>query len=791
MNLQALRHAAIVRPTRWAGCTGIASACGIVLAWSAAPAHAAIFTVGSGAGCSHGTIQSAINAAEASPGADTIRLTRSLSYEPEANAINTNQHLNVVGGFATCTQSATDNIKTTVSGAGGASEPVFRITGQTGAIIKLRHLTISNGDEDGAGKGGGIFFRGDGILEVIESTISNNIAGNGGGIYAEGTGTNAELAISNDVLITSNAARYNGGGVVVDGLEMTMMAPGSLIAFNEAAGVFDPGLGTTVGGVGGGLHVIAGSLDAYATIGSPGIGSSGAIYANTARFGGGASVISAEDEAYAYLGLRGTNAAQRTGINQNFASVSGGGLYLWSADRGGFLIGYAANAYIWNADLIGNAAPDGAAVHLAPTPGLFPVGYAGLWINEGSSPPPGAVACPVGTACTFITGNQSQNAGGQFTDGPILWVGSDNRIDINRTEITGNRAGFALHATGDSRVNVLNTLWAGNITNNQLIRTTDDVDIVLESSTFAGNAIGGPQVMSTDGSFTMQRSILWQPGKTSLAHSGSKTVDNVLTSERLSMDGGSTPYVIEDAPRFIDEARGDYRLRAASVAVDFAATGAGDDLLGLQRAIDLPIKQNRMGSADLGAFERQSLAPLVLNADFDADLNLWPEVTAGASSWTNLQNGSGPAGSGSVLVSMTNIPQARVAARVQCIHLPGPGRYKLNGWGRSAGAIGTRDSTWLSWELRRNGGEACTDGAPDASGNHLLTTGTSWFSPVNPAVIDLSAAEWTWRSSMAIQLVVYDNGITFPPAVTGWFDGITLEAESGDLIFADGFDPGT
>ena len=45
-------------------------------------AWAAIFTVGTGAGCTHGTIQSALNAAAASAGADTVRLTRSLTYEP-------------------------------------------------------------------------------------------------------------------------------------------------------------------------------------------------------------------------------------------------------------------------------------------------------------------------------------------------------------------------------------------------------------------------------------------------------------------------------------------------------------------------------------------------------------------------------------------------------------------------------------------------------------------------------------------------------------------------------------
>ena len=123
----------------------------VLLAVVSGNALAAIFTVGTGAGCSHGTIQSAIDAANAAPGADTVRLTRSLTYEPEANTINATENLNLVGGFATCTQTATDNSKTTVSGAGGAAAPVFQIQAGTGTVIKLRHLTITNGDEDGAG----------------------------------------------------------------------------------------------------------------------------------------------------------------------------------------------------------------------------------------------------------------------------------------------------------------------------------------------------------------------------------------------------------------------------------------------------------------------------------------------------------------------------------------------------------------------------------------------------------------------------------------------------------------
>ena len=42
-------------------------------------AHAAIFTVGA-SGCTHTTIQAAVNAAASNGGADTIRVTRSQSY---------------------------------------------------------------------------------------------------------------------------------------------------------------------------------------------------------------------------------------------------------------------------------------------------------------------------------------------------------------------------------------------------------------------------------------------------------------------------------------------------------------------------------------------------------------------------------------------------------------------------------------------------------------------------------------------------------------------------------------
>ena len=163
----------------------LAASSALLFLFATASAPAAVFTVGSPVGpgqCTHGTIQSAINAAEASAGADTVRLTRSLTYEPEANSVTTSQELTIEGGYANCT-AAFDGTYTIVSGSGGATEPVFRITGNTGALVRLRYLTISGGDEDGAGKGGGIYFRGDGLLEVSNRNIRQNTAGNGCLLY--------------------------------------------------------------------------------------------------------------------------------------------------------------------------------------------------------------------------------------------------------------------------------------------------------------------------------------------------------------------------------------------------------------------------------------------------------------------------------------------------------------------------------------------------------------------------------------------------------------------------------
>lgn len=765
----------------------LAASSALLFLFATASAPAAVFTVGSPVGpgqCTHGTIQSAINAAEASAGADTVRLTRSLTYEPEANSVTTSQELTIEGGYANCT-AAFDGTYTIVSGSGGATEPVFRITGNTGALVRLRYLTISGGDEDGAGKGGGIYFRGDGLLEVSNSNIRQNTAGNGGGIYAEGTGTNAELAIGANVNVNNNIARYNGGGIVADQIEMTMLAADSAIFFNEAQG-----LGGT-GGRGGGLYVYSAGLSSYATIGS---GSSlGAIFGNRALYGGGVAVGGSPsgNGPTSLLRVYATAAGRPAVLSGNIASVAGGGIYVRSEDSL-TSSGIFSRAQLFNASLQNNSAPQGAAVQVQGSDTAVLVEeFAEFTFNNG--PWPGdAISCAVDVPCGRIVNNTAEDANGQATQGAIINAENDTLLRLGSLGggivLQGNRGGRLIAAsTGDSYspVELRTALVTGNTVSQQLIQASGGDVLTVVDSTIADNLISGSSVLAaTNKDVRLMRSILWQPGVTLLARSGgSLSTGSLDASDNGSLGGPSAANTFE--PRFIDPGRGDYRLKASSGAVDAAATVGGSDAYARPYDVDLPIKTNFLGPRDLGPFERQSLLPIVLNGDFDfSDLRYW-SLTAGA--WDGTENAVGAAGSGSWKFSTSGQTTARFTVGQQCVHLPGPGRYRINGRGKGGGnTMITRDYAIVAWEFRRAGTETCTGGAANSAGELTLGSGTSWVQPAQPAVITVAAADWGYTSSITLRLIAQDGGVNVGGSVTAWFDGITLDADD-DLIFANGF----
>lgn len=755
-------------------------ACAVLFAFGAAPfAQAAVYTVGGDGACNFTGIGDAAAAADAHAGADEIHVAGTANdlgnpdYTNQAISVSvsTGEQLDIIGGFADCSQAASTGIRTVIDGAGGATEPVFRITVATGGLVRMSYLTIQHGDEDGSGKGGGIYFKGDGILEINHSVLTRNTAGYGGGIYAQGTDTHTELVIGVDVSINQNTARFDGGGVVNDGTEMTMTQPDSSIAFNHAPN-----------GYGGGLLVKGDDRKAYTYLGTTGFGTSGAVFFNDAKYGGGVALHG--DDHDAVLHLFTTDQARPMRISNNTATSEGGGLYL--GPNGGM-----ADLWAWNAWIEGNIAPRGAAIAEH---------FAFVRFNDSDHRPLGAIDCPVGAPCGGIVGNAATDESSQPSGGVVEGFEEGN-MQFNRMAFRGN-IGKSVIAWADAfffrarHVEITGNTVAGN-----LIATNDSSNgFRFENVTIAGNSIGdstvlriGSQMFADDLPSTLHRTIIWQPGKTTLRLNGGPQPDLLddMVSERGSVDGGNSPYVVEQDPRFVDPEHGDYGLRAGSPAIDDTSSVDGDttDLYGNPRDVDLAAVANFRGLRDIGAIERQALQPLVLNSDFNADLRLWKVATAGVTSWDSTRNASGGAGSGSAHITVPSaVTGSTVGGIVQCVHLPGPGTYALNGWGHGTGTDFTPgDIAELYWEYRRSGGESCTGGTPTLAGWKTLSNGNSWIRPATPAYIEVTEQDWTYTSSIAVTLVAQENG-PGGGSTNAWFDGITLELVGDDTIFANGFD---
>ncbi|HUD41668.1 MAG TPA: hypothetical protein VMR06_06670 [Dokdonella sp.] len=771
------------------------AAAALALLALATAAPAATYSVGPGATCTHGTLQAALDAAANNPGPDVVRIVRSATWTGIQVSTQTDQDVEILGGWLACTSAAADG-KTTLSGAGGQARSVIALRGN--GRFMLRNLVVRDGDQAGDDDGGGIHFIGGGIVDIADSEIVDNAAEDGGGVYAQGTTAQAELIIGANVTIANNAARRHGGGVVAQNIEMTMIAPNSVLLLN------------TAGGRGGGLLVASGSFASYAYIGSRGVLDLGPVYGNRAAIGGGIAVLAGEDSGRdAEVQVFSTNPAEPLRILDNFASERGGAIDLQPDGESGN--NASAIAQLRHVAIEGNAAPVGAAINLGYDPyGPFGADAIGGQVHFNHPHPTrplhaAAAACPFGAPCGSIRYNRTLN-----TTGAVVHLSEDADFDGSRIAIEGNEAGWLIYLSGEdwTSLQLDNSLVAGNTVQHALIRDDQNEDAVwplvgLHYLTVAGNGIGANGVLSINEDMAFTRSLVDQPGKAMIATDvgavgGNHDIQHVIANTS-TVPGGTTLA----PPRFVDPAGGDYLPRAGSRAVDFAAPLASfpQDLHSHTRSLDLPVNPNESGASDAGALEREYLQPLVLNAGFDADLNHWEALST--SSWDGTQNASGPSGSGSVRGTAA-ADDARVAVRRQCIHLPGPARYALNGWGRATGAgpMAPPHRVWLDWELRYSTGtlDGCTDAPPAATGSLLLASGSTWARPALPAIIDVTPAVWGQTTSLTVYLVVQNgspiapgaDGGTGPEAVLGgpdgWFDGVTLETDFDDTIFRDGFE---
>ena len=756
--------------------------CALALLFAAAHADAAVYAVGTEPGCTHATIQEAVDAAEANPEEDFIRIPHSRVWSEAAVVIDTDQTLWLEGFWADC--NTIDFAATVIDGAGGSASSVLRIDTGANGIVRMSWLTLRGGDPSVFdGQGGGIHFSGRGRLELSNDiAVINNQAASGGGIYADGDVAEAQVHIGANVVVSGNTAIRDGGGVFVNGMTMTMEAPNSIIAFNRAIG--DSG----ARGYGGGLVIrSAGGRTARGYVGSTGVGALGAIYGNEAKWGGGVAVSAGSDTSEdAVLYLDSLDPAQPAAIRGNFASEGGGAIFAWPNVN--IEPEYAhAQVFVTRAEISDNAAPRGAVAYAENSSVADVSEGADFYFGAGDT---GFQPCAP-AYCVRIFGNETMNANGEATDGALFHITDDSTMDFRYVLLDDNRAGRIVDS--EEYLGMHDSLIEGNTLQYEIIRSED---LLILDSTFAGNVVGAADLIDAGRDNTsIQRSILWQPGHTTLqAGSGEPDVFRVIASEVESLGDGADVAIVAE-PRFVDPERGDYRLRAASPAIDFAPPVQGDDrdALGLPRdqRLEAVPRADASEARDIGAFERQSLLPLVLNGDFAGDTNLW-SLPAGHAGNYQVDNAPGsPDESGSAQVAGAS-SDGRLLGYVQCVQLPGPGTYSLNGAGRSEGDPQLSNPTALIWELRLDGGEGCIDGEITTSGIHGLGTQATtdqWTRPANPAPITVTEFEWNPNTSLTVIMAVYpnasDNG-----SYNGLFDGITLEwsVEGSDVIFANGFE---
>ena len=755
-------------------------------AWAGARGvEAATFRVGVGNGCTHATAQAALDAAAASSGGDLVLLSRSVAYTQQQLTIDTGNavDLSILGGYATCDQAAQDGIRTVLSGAGGAAAPVLRVV--SGSQLFLSQVELSGGESGG--------LRAERINVTLRDVlIRNNSASCGGGVYIAGIAGSAvtiSLTLQENVSILGNTASFGGGGICAIGASVTMTAPNSIIANNEATGRVDAGSGQLVEGYGGGVYLSGRGIGVFLNpavmlVGSTGQGNLGAIWNNTARYGGGVALQAAANGA-ARLSLVTDDGAVPAAIRSNFASVYGGAVYAepyWDADPDRSA---RAELRIRDGVLEDNASPVGAAVYLANAGGLNGLGGELDMDTLTGSP------CPLATRCNRISNNDAVDAGGVPSAISVIQANPRARVRIGKAWLTGNRYGSLLQVTGvqyqGGSAAVSDSLVAGNQTPGVLFRTElADARLTLSGLTVAGNAIGFGTAILNDGPASLYNSIVYQPGISVFGGSGARTVGYVLAHETASLAGSAT--VLAGDPRFIDAAAGDYRPGASSPAVDFAPATSSGDLVGTPRAIDLGFVSNRFGAGDVGAFERPSLVPIAFNADFDNSVAGWTELVPGVSSW-NAANAGGGTGSGSMFVSGPVTPGATLVPRSQCMYLPGPGRYRLTGFGRSVGgSITTRDQLYLQWQLRHDGGAGCNGGAANGQGSLFLSANSGFVSPATPAEIEITPAQWTRNTSLVVALAVTDVGVVAPSNAVGYFDAISITPLEPDPVFVDSFE---
>lgn len=554
------------------------------------------FKVGLGAGCTHSTIQSALDAA-ANDGnqPSLILLTRSLSYTNQALRINDPESVELRGGFERCSDADASGGYTRIDGAGGIAQSVIAVVGSSRSRVRLAALEITGGDAENHEYGGGVYARHGGILSIVASSIHGNRAGYGGGVAVDGNGT--VLQINDDVLIYSNSANSEGGGGYCRQGAVQLRAQGSGFLNNNALGE------------GGGLRL----TQCDAELAGNGPWNAGVLYGNTAYQGAGLSVSNAQVRIYSLW------AQTPNRIAYNRATSNGGGLLLRNA----------ASVTLWDTLIEGNSANRGAAGYAYNDTVSDPRIRLRSARNRDASTPAAAVPCVSGIQCNRVTANVARASGSGPGEGAAFYFDWSSPTGCNFPFSCYWPEGFVADAdlldaqldrnSGNSLIYfrqhydhyaIAQSLIVANSVTDALIKTGDDDTVWISQTTISGNTVSGPLVRSPH--LDLRCAIVNQAG---VIHQGSGTRNAQFVLVPNTTQLPSSTSVFQGVPRFMGPASDNYRLYAGgdrfdpipSIGIDIASACGPfqqvGDLDGLSRPVDIQAAPNQFGTIDLGPYE--------------------------------------------------------------------------------------------------------------------------------------------------------------------------------------------
>ena len=557
-----------------------------VTVWPSTSALAATYRVGNGAGCTHSTIQAAINAAVAGAADDEIRITTA-SWTGQALSINAAQGaIALVGGFPGCGSS------TPVTGArsvlyGNNTDPVLRINASN--AVSMRSLDIQGGRS--VDHGGGIRFTAlaAATLSLDNTSVRNNNAVAGGGLSIEnGNAVLAPAQVRVDIRGDSNVLgnRASGSGESMGGgircVRASVEISGSShVSQNQAEAH------------GGGIY----ADDCVVAIGSSGV-IGAVLWANEAgAFGGGAFLRGG----LAAIDVFTVDAWRPARILSNRA---------WHG--AGLSVHFGADARLFDVNIEGNVA-ESAASAAKISAGSGTDRSSTLLMQGGiEGAPARAVACADPEACNRITGNRSGYDTLQIDGDDALTLVASARL--RGTRIEGNE-GAVLFAVDSGRLTLDGTLVTGNTTTSTMISSSLSV-VTLLASTIAGNTMrAGSRVVYGAGSCgnaqpgtRIERSIVWQPGHPLIDFDIDFPVQPDCFRHLIAADFGAltaSPERVVVDPQFIDPGAGNHGLASGSPALDFAPASATETTRDRgPRVVELADAPNRFGPQDLGAYER-------------------------------------------------------------------------------------------------------------------------------------------------------------------------------------------